>query len=175
MGSDSDLAVIARRPGFSEEFGVASEITVASAHRSPARIERYAASVDARGIQVPDRGSGRRRAPRRSSRRADDGPGHRRSAGVFAARGVRRAARVGADAAGSPGGRDVRRPVGARNAPFSRSRSSRPGSRAQEEARRSQEENGRGSRTKGGEGRERELTPPRETSTRRSCSEARVG
>ncbi|MBI3450723.1 MAG: 5-(carboxyamino)imidazole ribonucleotide mutase [Acidobacteria bacterium] len=52
MGSDSDLAVMGEASRVLEEFGVASEITVASAHRSPARVERYAASVDARGIQV---------------------------------------------------------------------------------------------------------------------------
>jgi phosphoribosylaminoimidazole carboxylase PurE protein len=58
MGSDSDLAVMGEAARVLGEFGVPSEMTVASAHRSPERVSRYAASVDRRGIRVLIAGAG---------------------------------------------------------------------------------------------------------------------
>jgi len=58
MGSDSDLAVMGETARLLEEFGVPCEITVASAHRSPARVERYVSSAEKRGIQVLIAGAG---------------------------------------------------------------------------------------------------------------------
>jgi phosphoribosylaminoimidazole carboxylase PurE protein len=58
MGSDSDLAVMGETARVLQEFGVPSELTVASAHRSPERVARYAASVEKRGIQVLIAGAG---------------------------------------------------------------------------------------------------------------------
>jgi phosphoribosylaminoimidazole carboxylase PurE protein len=58
MGSDSDLAVMGEAARILEEFGVGFEMTVASAHRSPALVARYASSVERRGIQVLIAGAG---------------------------------------------------------------------------------------------------------------------
>jgi phosphoribosylaminoimidazole carboxylase PurE protein len=58
MGSDSDLAVMQEGAGILAEFGVPYEMTVASAHRSPARVEAYAREAEARGIQVLIAGAG---------------------------------------------------------------------------------------------------------------------
>lgn len=58
MGSDSDLAVMGEAVRVLEEFGVPCEITVASAHRSPARVEKYVRSAEERGIQVLIAGAG---------------------------------------------------------------------------------------------------------------------
>jgi len=58
MGSDSDLAVMGEAARVLEEFGIPCELTVASAHRSPALVARYASTVDRRGIQVLIAGAG---------------------------------------------------------------------------------------------------------------------
>lgn len=58
MGSDSDLAVMGEAARVLRDFGVPCEMTVASAHRSPARVSRYAGSVERRGIQVLIAGAG---------------------------------------------------------------------------------------------------------------------
>jgi len=58
MGSDSDLAVMSETVRTLQEFGVPCEITVASAHRSPGRVERYAAAAERRGIRVLIAGAG---------------------------------------------------------------------------------------------------------------------
>lgn len=52
MGSDSDLMVMQESAKVCEEFGVEYEITVCSAHRSPARAHEYAVSASKRGLRV---------------------------------------------------------------------------------------------------------------------------
>lgn len=52
MGSDSDLPVMAEATAVLEEFGVAYEISVASAHRAPALVHEYASTAASRGIKV---------------------------------------------------------------------------------------------------------------------------
>jgi 5-(carboxyamino)imidazole ribonucleotide mutase len=52
MGSDSDLPVMAEATAVLEEFGVAYEISVASAHRAPALVHEYSTGAAARGIKV---------------------------------------------------------------------------------------------------------------------------
>ncbi len=58
MGSDSDLAVMEEAGRILAEFGVPYEITVASAHRSPARVQAYAREAEGRGMQVLLAGAG---------------------------------------------------------------------------------------------------------------------
>jgi phosphoribosylaminoimidazole carboxylase PurE protein len=58
MGSESDLAVMEEAAKVLEEFGVPCEVTVASAHRTPSRAERYASSAQKRGIRVLIAGAG---------------------------------------------------------------------------------------------------------------------
>ncbi len=58
MGSDSDLAVMAEAGRMLAEFGVASETTIVSAHRTPARLVDYARGAAARGIKVIVAGAG---------------------------------------------------------------------------------------------------------------------
>ena len=58
MGSDSDLPVMREAAAILEEFGVPYEITVASAHRSPVRANRYAETAVARGLDVIIAGAG---------------------------------------------------------------------------------------------------------------------
>jgi len=52
MGSDSDLPVMQGCVEQLRKFGLDSEITVASAHRSPTRAANYASSARERGIKV---------------------------------------------------------------------------------------------------------------------------
>lgn len=52
MGSDSDLKVMQEAAKVLEEFGVAFEITVCSAHRTPDRAHEYATSAIDRGLKV---------------------------------------------------------------------------------------------------------------------------
>ena len=52
MGSDSDLGVMAEATAVLEEFGVAYEISVASAHRAPDLVHAYSTDARARGIKV---------------------------------------------------------------------------------------------------------------------------
>jgi len=58
MGSDSDLAVMAESASVLEEFGISYEITVASAHRSPLLVHKYADSVMHKGMKVIITGAG---------------------------------------------------------------------------------------------------------------------
>jgi phosphoribosylaminoimidazole carboxylase PurE protein len=58
MGSESDLVVMEETAKVLEEFGVPCEVTVASAHRTPSRVERYASSAQKRGIRVLIAGAG---------------------------------------------------------------------------------------------------------------------
>jgi phosphoribosylaminoimidazole carboxylase PurE protein len=52
MGSDSDAPIMKNAADVLRELGVTCEMTVASAHRSPARVQRLLAEAPARGVQV---------------------------------------------------------------------------------------------------------------------------
>jgi len=52
LGSDSDYPVIQDMIQILKDFRIEHELTVSSAHRSPDRTHRYAANLEARGIQV---------------------------------------------------------------------------------------------------------------------------
>ena len=58
MGSNSDLEVMREAAKALEEFGIAYEIDVTSAHRSPERTAEYARKAAARGIRVIIAGAG---------------------------------------------------------------------------------------------------------------------
>lgn len=58
MGSQSDLPVMAEAAQFLEELGIAYELTVVSAHRTPKRMIDYAESARSRGIKVIVAGAG---------------------------------------------------------------------------------------------------------------------
>lgn len=59
MGSDSDLSVMSETAKVLEEFGVPYEMSVLSAHRSPALTAEYAAKARERGLRVLICGAGR--------------------------------------------------------------------------------------------------------------------
>ena len=52
MGSDSDAPVMQGAVDVLKEFGISSEMTVASAHRSPARVMRLVNEAPGRGVKV---------------------------------------------------------------------------------------------------------------------------
>jgi phosphoribosylaminoimidazole carboxylase PurE protein len=52
MGSDSDAPIMTAAGDVLSELGVTWEMTVASAHRSPARVTRLVAEGPARGVRV---------------------------------------------------------------------------------------------------------------------------
>ena len=52
LGSDSDYPVIQDMIRILHQFEIPHEITISSAHRSPDRTHRYAATLEDRGIQV---------------------------------------------------------------------------------------------------------------------------
>jgi phosphoribosylamine--glycine ligase len=52
MGSDSDAPIMQGASDVLKEFGISSETTVASAHRSPARVMRLVAEAPGRGVKV---------------------------------------------------------------------------------------------------------------------------
>jgi 5-(carboxyamino)imidazole ribonucleotide mutase len=52
LGSDSDLDVMLEAVKVLDALGVASEVVVASAHRTPRRTEEWASGAEARGLQV---------------------------------------------------------------------------------------------------------------------------
>ncbi len=58
MGSDSDLGVMTEATKILKQFQVPYEITVASAHRSPARAAEFATSARDRGVRVIIAGAG---------------------------------------------------------------------------------------------------------------------
>jgi 5-(carboxyamino)imidazole ribonucleotide mutase len=58
MGSQSDLKVIKEAAEFLEEMNVPFELTVVSAHRTPARMVEYASKAADRGIKVIIAGAG---------------------------------------------------------------------------------------------------------------------
>lgn len=58
MGSDSDRPVMEAACKALDEFGVAWELTVSSAHRMPDKASRYAKEAESRGLQVIIAGAG---------------------------------------------------------------------------------------------------------------------
>jgi 5-(carboxyamino)imidazole ribonucleotide mutase len=58
MGSDSDLRVMKDAADILQEFNVAYELTVVSAHRTPLRMVEYASSAKERGLKVIIAGAG---------------------------------------------------------------------------------------------------------------------
>jgi 5-(carboxyamino)imidazole ribonucleotide mutase len=58
MGSQSDLKVMKEAAEFLEEMNVPFELTVVSAHRTPARMVEYASKAADRGIKVIIAGAG---------------------------------------------------------------------------------------------------------------------
>ncbi|MEJ2183807.1 MAG: 5-(carboxyamino)imidazole ribonucleotide mutase [Nitrospirota bacterium] len=58
MGSENDLTVMKEAAGVLEELGIPYEMTIGSAHRSPARVRRLAAEAEKRGAGVIIAGAG---------------------------------------------------------------------------------------------------------------------
>jgi len=58
MGSDSDLPVMQQAADILDEFGVPSEITIVSAHRTPKRLYQFSEEAHKRGIEVIIAGAG---------------------------------------------------------------------------------------------------------------------
>jgi 5-(carboxyamino)imidazole ribonucleotide mutase len=58
MGSDSDLEVMREAAKALDEFGIAYEMDITSAHRSPARTGEFARQAAGRGIKVIIAGAG---------------------------------------------------------------------------------------------------------------------
>ena len=52
MGSDSDAPIMKSAVDMLDQFGISNDMTVASAHRSPARVLRLVEEADGRGVQV---------------------------------------------------------------------------------------------------------------------------
>ena len=58
MGSDSDLEIMTETAKALDDFGIAYEMDVTSAHRSPARTAEFARNAAGRGIKVVIAGAG---------------------------------------------------------------------------------------------------------------------
>jgi 5-(carboxyamino)imidazole ribonucleotide mutase len=58
MGSDSDLSVLQAAADILTEFGVAHEVRVVSAHRTPDWLVEYASTAASRGLRVIIAGAG---------------------------------------------------------------------------------------------------------------------
>ena len=58
MGSDSDFDIMREAADTLEDFHIASEISVISAHRTPQDLEQYASSAVERGLKVIIAGAG---------------------------------------------------------------------------------------------------------------------
>ncbi|TCO78329.1 5-(carboxyamino)imidazole ribonucleotide mutase [Chromatocurvus halotolerans] len=58
MGSDSDLPVMRAAASILEELGVATEVDIVSAHRTPEKLYAYAREAEARGLRVIIAGAG---------------------------------------------------------------------------------------------------------------------
>lgn len=58
MGSDSDLPVMRQAAEILEEFGLAFELTIVSAHRTPGRMFEFAKNAHLKGIKVIIAGAG---------------------------------------------------------------------------------------------------------------------
>jgi 5-(carboxyamino)imidazole ribonucleotide mutase len=58
MGSDSDLPTMAAAIAICEEFAIAHEVAIVSAHRTPDRLVSYGKEAHTRGLQVIIAGAG---------------------------------------------------------------------------------------------------------------------
>lgn len=58
MGSDSDLPVMKQASEILKDFGIAHEVTVVSAHRTPERMMTYGGDAAGRGLKVIIAGAG---------------------------------------------------------------------------------------------------------------------
>ncbi|MGE4169820.1 MAG: 5-(carboxyamino)imidazole ribonucleotide mutase [Candidatus Margulisiibacteriota bacterium] len=58
MGSQSDLPILEKAAQFLDEMGVAYELTIVSAHRTPERMMDYAKTAAERGLKVIIAGAG---------------------------------------------------------------------------------------------------------------------
>lgn len=58
MGSQSDLRIMKEAAEFLDELGIAYELTVVSAHRTPLRMVEYASNARKKGIKVIVAGAG---------------------------------------------------------------------------------------------------------------------
>jgi len=58
MGSDSDLPVMKEAAEILAEFGIDTEVTIVSAHRTPKRLVEYSTNAHERGIKVIIAGAG---------------------------------------------------------------------------------------------------------------------
>jgi 5-(carboxyamino)imidazole ribonucleotide mutase len=58
MGSDSDLNIMQAASDILKQFGIAHEVTVVSAHRTPLRMVEYAQKAKERGLKVIIAGAG---------------------------------------------------------------------------------------------------------------------
>ncbi len=58
MGSDSDLPCMSEAAKMLEQFQIKFDITILSAHRTPKRLEEYAAQAEEKGIKVIIAGAG---------------------------------------------------------------------------------------------------------------------
>jgi phosphoribosylaminoimidazole carboxylase PurE protein len=52
LGSDSDYPVVQDMLKILKDFGIENELTISSAHRSPERTQKYAMSMESRGVKV---------------------------------------------------------------------------------------------------------------------------
>ncbi len=59
MGSDSDMPVMAKAAEILDQFNIAYEMTIISAHREPDVFFEYAKGAEARGVQVIIAGAGK--------------------------------------------------------------------------------------------------------------------
>lgn len=58
MGSDSDLPVMQNAAKFLDNLGIAYELTIVSAHRTPDKLTEYAKTAKERGLKVIIAGAG---------------------------------------------------------------------------------------------------------------------
>jgi len=58
MGSDSDMDIMREACSTLDSFGIAYEVIIASAHRTPARAARWAESASGRGLKAIIAGAG---------------------------------------------------------------------------------------------------------------------
>ena len=58
MGSDSDLPVMQDAAKMLEQFGIAHEVTIVSAHRTPDRLVEYAKGAEEKGLKIIIAGAG---------------------------------------------------------------------------------------------------------------------
>ena len=78
MGSESDLPVMRKCGEALDEYGIAWEIGVMSAHRAPDVVRAYARQAERRGLQVLVAGAGCGGPPPRGAGVDDPAPGDRR-------------------------------------------------------------------------------------------------